>query len=405
MSNDFILSDARELLRQAQSSEAVKSYYRDRPLGAIWQNNETLKTEIIQNSRSFDEAISRFQKMLYAHSNMRRDAERAVWWHLAHARRMLPRASALMPEDLTIAVDGIRYWHDDFRHAATVDRMARQINIIEGVKRPMRLLELGAGCGNLARLICQRRSNVKYVIVDLPDTLIFAMMFLRAEFPEARWQFPADGIFMNRSSDDFWFIPVGHESILEGEEFDAFINTASLGEMKTETVKYWMDFATNKIAAKHIFSVNRFLNTITPQEREWRAGDNGHAFMFDPHWEITDFELGPDFLRCPWQNRHARQLLCFGRKRDQPIEYDAYRKDAVAGAISASWNNGSFPESMTINDPPLNCDFTLTGPLYALWEGYRLAPSPQTKAALWQYMGYLCGASGRQFEDEIYEGL
>ena len=46
-----------------------------------------------------------------------------------------------------------------------------------------RMVDIGGGYGALARLILLTYPNIKYCIVDIPETLFFAELFLAHEFP------------------------------------------------------------------------------------------------------------------------------------------------------------------------------------------------------------------------------
>lgn len=398
MSNDFLLREACEQLAAAQTNPAVRAYTEGLPLSPIWLQNAVAKRAALA-AASFDAALAALQTMLFVHSRSADEAALAVRWNLRQPfAAAAPEASAFAPEDSVVRIGGRRYWHDDFRHHGFLRRMTAAL----AGETPARILELGAGCGNLARLIKLAWPGVRYTIVDLPDTLVFAGMFLRANFPEARVCFLTDESAAGElTAADFALVPAGLEHVLAGQSFDAFINTASLGEMRRETVEYWFDFVQRRVQARRIFSCNRLLNTVLLDGgHDWRRGENGHAFAFDATWRIDDFELEPDFLRCPWQNRHARQALIFGARIAAPEPF-APAADAALMARVASWNQP--PHDMTAQDVALAADFTRDGVLFALWNAHRLAPGTGERAAaaadLRQYLDYLCGRGDRCFEE------
>lgn len=389
MSNDFLIKDARELLAIAEKNPQVQDYYRRLPLGQIWASGaRSGRHQILHEEQSSHDAITRLQEILFVHSPSAKEAELAVDWYQDTDMAWSVEASSIVPESSVVHRGNKRYWHDDFRHAGMYERIAGcDVNI-------RTVVELGAGCGGLARLITLHSSVVRYIVVDLPDTLAYSMMFLRANFPDVTWQWVEAGEAPKPDA-QFVFVPVGFESCLHGQHFDAFINTASLGETRHETVRHWFDFVQERCRFDWIFSVNRFLNVVSPDEMAYRKEENGHAFCFDRRWEIVDWELSPRFLQCPWMNRHARQVLIFGKRVEQPIEYDYH---LLLDANAGSWNHAK--NDMTNFAPALNEDFTMTGVLFKLWEAHRLNPNDGTRAALKRYMAFLAG--GATFEDEVY---
>lgn len=393
--NDFLLKDARELLAQCDASEAVKTYYRDLPLGHIWQGNEPLKRAYLSESSSFDGALSKLQSQLFDHAGSMRDRELSAEWHLENFGDLC--AAPKYGNGEIAIVRGRPYLPDSFRQELTSERLSATVP--HG--RVKRVIELGAGTGQLARRIFRDSGErTKHVIIDLPDTLVFSMMFLRAEFPDASWQWagdPGGGWEAHDGHSDFVFVPVGMEHTLHGQSFDLFVNTASMGEMPIATVKHWFDFVQNKIDCKYILSVNRFLSLLSPQTVSWRQNENTTAFQFDRRWKILDWELTPDFLRCPWANRHARQLLVISERMAEEQSTD---RDLVGDAMCGSWANPH--RELSVQDHPLTCDFTMNGPLFMLWEAHRLGLSGAADG-LKGYMQFLRhGRPDMVFEEECH---
>lgn len=403
ISNDYLLSEAREFLAQAEAHPAVKAYRQSLPLSRIWVENEPLKLEYLNGEKATSwQAMMQLQTRLFVHSPSAREAQLAVRWYLAQTGYVGPQASEHAPEDSVVRMaNGRRYWHDDFRHWMTFHRLLDKLDgsdpnhPLSPQSRKGVVVELGAGCGNLARIV-RRERDVKYVIIDLPDTLVFSYMFLKANFPDATFDQVGEIMEGWRLAADFTFIPVGLETVLHGQRIDLFINTASLGEMRRETVRHWFDFVQRRTDTRHILSVNRFMNVIRPGSHDWRIEDNGHAFMFDEQWKVLDWELDPHFLRCPWQNRHARQLLIIAQRSEGLPDYDA---EDFGAAACGSWTQG--PHEMSVQAPPLSPDFTKNGTLYKIWNalrhGDRLA-----RGLFLEYCEFLNrGLTEQRFEDEL----
>jgi putative sugar O-methyltransferase len=131
----------------------------------------------------------------------------------------------------------------------------------------MRVIELGAGMGHLARtmrLLGLSRSNV---IIDIPETLVFSHCFLKKNFPGAKLLLVDDRTpaSFTLSDYDFVFVPALFADRVLDDRFDLFVNTASMGEMKNEVIRYWMDFIQNRLSVVTPFTLNRYLNTTIPR--------------------------------------------------------------------------------------------------------------------------------------------
>lgn len=96
---------------------------------------------------------------------------------------------------------------------------------------PHSVLEIGGGYGGLARIFALK--GVDYTIIDMPETLFFAEVFLRANGIE--------GVKLLRIGD-----PLGI--------YDLAINQGGFGEMPQQTVDYWAEILKGRI--KHVYSLN-----------------------------------------------------------------------------------------------------------------------------------------------------
>ena len=128
----------------------------------------------------------------------------------------------------------IFFWHLEM-YLAGKFHLARQ---------PHRLLEIGSGSGELARIYKVLHPTIHYVLMDLPESLFFAEVYLRANFPTATfcycdqpdWDVRAIGIH------DFTFVPVSCWKPVQQAGFDYIINQGSLQEMPAATVQWYCDF-------------------------------------------------------------------------------------------------------------------------------------------------------------------
>src|ERR1035441_7518746 len=90
---------------------------------------------------------------------------------------------------------------------------------------------------------------------------------------------------------DFVFVPSCYAEQIDVGGSELFVNTASLGEMRNETIRYWMDFIQRRTAVKHLFTQNRFLNTIDPFQHAWRWEENEASVHYDASWAVLKWDL------------------------------------------------------------------------------------------------------------------
>lgn len=120
-------------------------------------------------------------------------------------------------------------------------------------------LEIGAGWGGFGHAVKTRFPGVTYVMVDLPQTMIFSATYLMSAFPDAKIalypEVPADEIAANLRDYDFVFLP--HYVFPEIElDLDLAINMVSFQEMTTEQVAgYVRNLA--RMGTRRLYSLNR----------------------------------------------------------------------------------------------------------------------------------------------------
>ena len=180
-------------------------------------------------------------------------------------------------------------------------RFQKVINTLyrSGIIGPLRerkastVLEIGAGYGGLAHHISQVLPGVHYLIVDLPESLLFSAAYLTLQNPGKRIYLyePTDDTEVTLSrirngAFDFALFPNYKIGVLRPLSFDLVLNTASLQEMKADQVERYLDFIRDTCAGvfysrnqdrqprnRELVSLNsmmrsRFQMTEIP---EWRA--------------------------------------------------------------------------------------------------------------------------------------
>ena len=177
-------------------------------------------------------------------------------------------------------------------------------------KQDLVVLEIGAGLGALPRTIKLLNPKVKYIIIDLLDTLVVSYGFLRASFPAASTTVVHDSTELAQLEikTDFTFIPAevvplgGKASDtpdlnIPRLDIDLVVNTQSLGEMRQDTVDSYIDLIENRLNVKRFYSLNRFLE----HERIWghwrdESFISTYCTFLDPFWEVLRWEFSPPFV-------------------------------------------------------------------------------------------------------------
>lgn len=155
-----------------------------------------------------------------------------------------------------------------------------------GLRDGDHVVEIGAGYGGLAETLIKPRPNLRYTIIDLPETLIFSAAFLQTHFPNA-------SCYMYRPGDDpknidwdkyqFAFLPNYRADWLRMMPRSQWaLNTVSFAEMSRDqlcryrdllaetldgllvSVNYYGERADGKGVAD--FLAERFALTPTPAE-------------------------------------------------------------------------------------------------------------------------------------------
>lgn len=270
------------------------------------------------------------------------------------------------------------------------------------IEEKQTFLEIGGGIGSLARIIQSRYTNCRYFIFDLPESLFYSFTYLNAQFPGKVHLIDEDSIAdiagTNGGDPEFFLVPSYLRSQLPDIEIDVVLNTASLGEMTSETCWSWFEFI-NKNPIKHVFLLNRYLNN-------WHlSGKTGNycSLLLDKSWDIKEWHIDPDFLKSPVEEMEPNYLLIVAEKSESPSEESARRKAAQYLERAES----SFFVKVPLRRPDtMKARYHRPlfggkgGPLHHFWEACRLDPEPN---AIRRHVEFLraWGPADKYFE-EIY---
>ncbi len=133
-------------------------------------------------------------------------------------------------------------------------------NILGGYLDPRpgrRILEIGAGSGNLAAILFSSMDRPSYVIVDLPEILCFSILLISDLFPEAILQLPHE-MGDTDVEPDFTFLTPAQMGAIPEDSVDLFINTESFQEMTIAQIQAYFDLANNVCKeGAYFFTSNR----------------------------------------------------------------------------------------------------------------------------------------------------
>lgn len=171
------------------------------------------------------------------------------------------------------------------------------------------VLEVGAGFGQVARIMLLSHMCERYVIIDLPETLWFAEVFLRTSLPSKTVVFAHTKDALELKP-DILLVPAELAQHFK-QPVDCFLNSSSLGEMDNSFARLYINMAQDPaLGVKKLVLLNRLMNTYNPTRECNRERECGWYFMLDNQWCVPIWELEPAFTRLPYeQAMHHRELL------------------------------------------------------------------------------------------------
>lgn len=391
-------------------------------LGPIWSNN--LEQHLIPNihkCQTVEQAIGYLNdKAFYDFSCAEPYLTPSINWRIDFLRRTagcevdaLPAALCESPYVLAKHCKqvGCRLLSSDFlNRLAWVSRLQ---GLLDFPQQAFSILEIGGGFGALARVFKLVYPQSRVVLVDIPESLFFQHAFLKASFPDARHQYvasPDEAI----TDADFVYVPNCFANALSQHDFFLAVNTNSFGEMPQQASSRWLDLIQHETSTQNIFFLNRFMNRIGKDLMETRHGHSNWSFDLDDRWAVKEWEVDPDYERCPYfQTTLTRNVHVVASRGATPgVEADALRQRAELIKLEdwyrrPGWSDfklvsgAVYPPVMSRGDLDLTPDLGRSGTLYALWSLVRLTPEPQWVEMLITYLDYLNGQQTELFFEEI----
>tara|TARA_Y100000589_G_C27145841_1_gene626760 strand:+ start:727 stop:1770 length:1044 start_codon:yes stop_codon:yes gene_type:complete len=108
------------------------------------------------------------------------------------------------------------------------------------------VLEIGAGFGSFAEVICKLNKSVKYTILDISPISYISTQYLKNVFPD---EVSDVRDYLNNVNKRITILPVSFIKDLKNIDFSLFVNHASFQEMEINTIKNYLSF----IRAKKFF--------------------------------------------------------------------------------------------------------------------------------------------------------
>lgn len=331
--NEF--SQLKQILDNINSQPEKKDFYSKYPLGVIWIKNVfKVLDKIIREGSTAEEKLQSVQNTDLFNSDSQEDIikEKTLQCWTSYFLRKGIDLRTLGPSFQESPYYQKKNTFKAFGKLFSLDFFTK-LNIFFDIEKyrikPNTVLEIGGGFGSQARIIKLRYPSGRYILIDLPETLFFAYINLRLNFPNAKIIFTENKDEVKKyalSQDyDFLLVPCFFSDYISNPalKIDLVINTRSFGEMHNKTSKYYIDLIENKLNVKYILLLNRFLNNFDPVSHPQRLQENGCYAQLGPNWEIIHWEIDPEFTNFPFHEQGSpRELYFIAEKCSTPEEPD-----------------------------------------------------------------------------------
>lgn len=402
------LNELKIAIKESKCSSERESFYRKFPLGFFWGSNaETLLNRVINDECSAKEKLFKIQNtFLYSvdtNDNVTKELTLGCWRSYFERQGIfLEKLSDAMQEsefydiNKLIFYKGKKYSLDFFRKLNT----ARYVKSIVD-KSSLKVLEIGAGFGQVGRILKNMVTDLQYVIVDIPETLYFAYLFLRLNFPGSKivWiKSKKDMINLKGKEVDFILVPCYFSEYLKvlDLEYDVAINTSSFGEMHNKTSKFYIDLIQKELNVEYIIFLNRFLNPFDPDIQKYRLNENAWYMNLDNKWQFLKWEIEPEFNRFPYHEVfNNRELFIVAQRSEQ--EYLV--RDLETIYLNKWYRNFTLRASNRYSDF-LYVDLGLGSTIEKLVNAVKCRPEEKSLDALIKYIYFLEGKN--PYEERYY---
>ena len=310
MENNNILMSAKSCFESVVEIDYPNNF----TIGSHWQDIQIKNRSLIRNCNNCEEAILYAQTgSLSGFDHRVHSAKPIVDFKITEFKRLFPSFAFEEHKDLQESmysdkntleeIDGLLYSNIFLTHLNHYLRTT--INMKSGIKR---VIEIGGGYGSLARIFKIMEEDLTYAIIDLPESIFFAHIYLALNFPNAKIAYINQNQKIDMDNYDFALIPVQFYQALSNDEFDIVINTGSLQEMTDNAVRFWMDFIQNSIRVKMFYSLNYFMNIKKRYSEISKEESNQICPTLDPFWKMKYFKINPEIHTIDAHGRNWLEL-------------------------------------------------------------------------------------------------
>lgn len=176
------------------------------------------------------------------------------------------------------------------------------------VPQPELVCEIGGGYGAPARLWLLNPAHrpKTYLIVDFPESLFFAEVFLKSNFDGLKVHYVADAKPLEPGfvkEHTVVLCPIHHVAALGGLTLDLVVNTGSMQEMTADWIDFWMAWLQRQ-DCRHFYSLNYFaqpLNYLAESGNTW-------APRLTPEWTTRLAKSNPALVMQQTTRNYAEIL-------------------------------------------------------------------------------------------------
>ncbi|MFM9970244.1 MAG: putative sugar O-methyltransferase [Burkholderiales bacterium] len=207
------------------------------------------------------------------------------------------------------------------------------------------ILEIGGGYGAPARLWLSNpiRPAKCYIILDIPESLFFADVFLRREFGDASIFYVENGKPLNSDVTSRYKVilcPLSRHTALHTLAVDLAINTGSMQEMSEEWVDFYSLFLDNQ-QSRWFYSLNYFAQPIT----YLAESTNVWSPRLSPRWIARALRWNPAFVRMQTDRNYLEAIY---EKNGDPLPAASHLMELAKAMESRVMTGELFVEYMDI---------------------------------------------------------
>lgn len=274
------------------------------------------------------------------------------------------------------------------------------MSCLAAVPKPKTVVELGGGYGAPARLWLRNSIApvANYIIVDIPQSLFFADVFLSSNFgAEAVYyvegQEPLDPALLDRHH--VILCPVGSLRAIEALPVDLVVNTGSLQEMSEDWVSYYMAWL-DRQNTRFFYSLNYFAQPIG----YLAESVNLWSPRMSPEWVARMLRWNPAMVRMQADRNYLESIY----ERTGEVRSEAEAQSRLSLLAERSMNGEVFMEYMDVFRRRLSPALALSIVRRTMSE-MPFYPKEALWLAEWLLKDGRAAAAGAEAEVEKYRGL